>query len=128
MKLLAGDWKAGTDVIVKRSLTGRWKELLLSRGFLRTDRVFMNEIANCTLVTQENQTSILGKVGWGAVGAVALGPLGLLAGVMGGGNYSYRVVVIETTDGRKAMVRCSAAEAEALLAASFDHQLTAQGE
>ncbi|AKR55736.1 hypothetical protein XM25_07977 [Devosia sp. H5989] len=127
MKLLAGDWKAGTDVLVKRSLTGRWKELLLSRGFLRTDRVPMGEIASCTLVTQENQTSILGKVGWGAVGAVALGPLGLLAGVIGGGNHSHRVVVFETADGRKAMVRCSAAEAEALLAASFDHQLAGQG-
>lgn len=45
-----------------------------------------NNLINITPITEENKSSFVGKAGWGLVGSVALGPLGLLAGVLSDGN------------------------------------------
>lgn len=102
-----------------RGITGKIKSVDLVAGFFRVDSYRLDEIVSCDLVTADNYSSIAGKVGWGAVGAIALGPLGLLAGVLGGGNKRERVVSIVFDDGRKAMIKCSPKEAEALLAAGY---------
>lgn len=67
-----------------------------------------NEVVSIDIVTEQNSTSISKKAGWGFVGSVALGPLGLLAGVLGGGNKYEKIVAIEFTDGKRALLRCDA--------------------
>ena len=42
-----------------------------------------------------------GTVGWGAVGAIALGPVGLLAGLLLGGKKKEVTFVARFKDGRK---------------------------
>ncbi|WP_313030492.1 hypothetical protein [Brucella sp.] len=107
MKVLAGDWKEGINVLVGPN------GVVFQKGVFRNERVPLSEIANFDMVTEENKASILGKVGWGAAGAIVLGPLGLLAGVLGGGNKKDRVMAVRFKDGRKALIKGGPKDVEA---------------
>jgi hypothetical protein len=113
MKVLAGDWPTGFKALVSK------KGLSLHRSTFRFDDLAFSEIESFEIVTEENHASIAGKLGWGAVGLVALGPLGLLAGVLGGGNKKERVMSVVFKDGRKVLLKGTAKDAEALAAATF---------
>lgn len=115
MKAIAGDLKAGTDV---RFAGGR---LQIQKGMFSFERVQLEDVASFEVVTEENKASILGKVGWGAVGALALGPLGLLAGVLGGGNRRDRVMAVEFRDGRRILLKGNAKDVEQFTAGTFNN-------
>lgn len=53
--------------------------------------------------TEENVKKIGGTVGWGAVGGVLAGPVGILAGAMLGGNKKQVTFILGLTDGRQLM-------------------------
>lgn len=122
MKILAGDWSDNTPITVKKSFTGKWQELWFSTGLFRIEKIPLSDVVEFQVVTEENKASILGKAGWGAAGLVVLGPLGLLAGALGGGNKRDRVMVIRTRDGRSAMIKGNSADAEAMMAATFGNK------
>lgn len=61
-----------------------------------------------------------GALGWGAAGALVLGPVGLLAGLfLGGGNVSEVTFVTELKDGRKLIARAEEWIYSQILAAVF---------
>lgn len=53
------------------------------------------------VASEDNVKRIGGTVGWGAVGAIALGPVGLLAGLILGGKKKEVTFVAKFKDGRK---------------------------
>ncbi|MDD2466955.1 MAG: hypothetical protein PHI97_23415 [Desulfobulbus sp.] len=53
------------------------------------------------VASEESVKKIGGTVGWGAVGAIALGPVGLLAGLLLGGKKKEVTFVARFKDGRK---------------------------
>lgn len=59
------------------------------------------DIVEITVASEQNAKRIGGAVGWGAVGSLAFGPLGLLAGVMAGGNSKDVTFIARFKDGRK---------------------------
>lgn len=120
MKVLAGDWKADAPVIVVKNSRGQLKELHMPVGVWKSDKLKPEDIVGFEIVTEENKASVLGKLGWGAVGAIALGPLGLLAGVLAGGNRRDRVMVLTFTGNRRAMLKGNARDAEMLQTAAFN--------
>lgn len=65
--------------------------------FLDTD------VAEVEVVTEENRKRLLGTAGWGVAGAVALGPVGLLAGLLLGGRGRDVTFVCRFTDGRQVL-------------------------
>ena len=77
------------------------------------------QISSIDIVTEDNKKSVLAKAGWGTVGLAALGPLGLLAGVFGGGNRSQRVVSLVLKDGRKALISGKSKEVQELLVMGY---------
>ncbi|MGX1196347.1 hypothetical protein [Parvibaculum sp. MBR-TMA-1.3b-4.2] len=119
LKILGGDWPAEQNATVKTGLRGEIREILLFTGFLRHDTYKAADIETAELVTQENQTSIAGKMGWGAAGAVALGPVGLLAGAIMGGNRNSAVVAVKFKDGRKVLLQGKSKEVMPLVGAGF---------
>ena len=119
IKVLGGDWKESSPVAIRRSLTGKFDALIITKGLFQTDKVKRDDLLSADIVTAENQTSIAGKLGWGAVGGVALGPLGLLAGVLGGGNKQTMVVAVALKDGRKVLLQGKSKELLPLLGAAF---------
>jgi hypothetical protein len=59
------------------------------------------QLASLEIVTEANVKRLGGTIGWGAVGAVALGPVGLLAGLLSGGRKTEVTFLAAFKDGRK---------------------------
>lgn len=100
-KIIAGDYKDWTDFT-----TGGKLELLQPKPklFGKNETVKLSEeIASVEIVTEENKTSFVGKAGLGLVGAVALGPLGAIAGILAGGNSKEVCFMCTLKDGKKFM-------------------------
>jgi hypothetical protein len=100
-KVIAGDYN---DVVPDYRFGGNSIKGLNS--WKGKEKLYKNkeEILSCSVVSENNKASILGKAGWGTVGAVALGPIGLLAGVLAGGNKKEIALAIEFNDGSKVMI------------------------
>lgn len=85
-KIITGNLdKAKGDIIFVRAGS---EYILKDSRFFGSDRNYRieNNLINITPITEENKSSFIGKAGWGLAGTIALGPLGLLAGVLSGGN------------------------------------------
>lgn len=119
LKVLAGDWKEGPAGLAT-TMTGKMKRLVLPKGWLLHERIRPDQIASVEIVTQENQSSILGKAAWGAAGAALLGGVGLLAGVLGGGNKNVMTAMLRLADGRSALISGKSKEIQVLQAAAFN--------
>ena len=52
---------------------------------------------------EENKKKVLGTLGWGTAGLVALGPLGAIGGMLIGGKSKKVIFVAKFSDGKKIM-------------------------
>lgn len=59
------------------------------------------KIDNVSILTQENSKAVLGTVGGAAIGTALLGPIGLIAGALAGGNRNKTTLIIECHGGLK---------------------------
>lgn len=119
MKILAGDWNENATVVVNRSFGGKAIEIAIQKSGFSFEKLPIDQVETVEILTENNKSSILGKAGWGTVGAIALGPIGLLAGVLGGGNRKERIMVVKFKDGRSAMIKGNAKDAEVFMSAAF---------
>ena len=83
-------------------------EFSLGSFVLKTEKhSFMGEAISASdlktvdVASEESVKRVGGTVGWGLVGALALGPVGLLAGLLVGGKGKDVTFVAEFKDGRK---------------------------
>jgi hypothetical protein len=97
IKLHAGDWgsgsgdfKFGVFSLPKPKLS--WNPM---------ESVKASELETVEMATEESVKKIGGTVGWGVAGAALLGPVGLLAGLIGGGRKKEVTFVAKFEDGRK---------------------------
>jgi len=79
-----------------------------------------SEITHAEMVTEGNVNAISGKLGWAALGGVALGPLGLLAGAVAGGRRRRMIIAMRTADGRHFLLEGPYEEASELLTATAE--------
>lgn len=71
-------------------------------GFFGKSYTFTsNDIESVELATEESAVRLGGAAGWGTVGAIALGPVGLLAGLVLGGKGKDITFIVLFKDGRK---------------------------
>lgn len=71
------------------------------------------------IATEESVKRLGGTIGWGAVGGLLLGPLGLLAGVLVGGRDKEVTFVARFRDGRKLLATTDSKTFTKLQAAVF---------
>ncbi|MBX9634381.1 MAG: hypothetical protein K2X44_05305 [Magnetospirillum sp.] len=114
MKVLAGDWKSNEYAAIKTSMLGKPTHLLMPKGMLSKEKIALDQVASAEIVTDTD--SLQRRAGWAALGAVVLGPVGLLAGVLAGKK---TVVAVEFKDERRALLECSSSDVAALKAACF---------
>lgn len=81
VKVLAGDFLEGDGQCSWGSLTLKTKE----HSWVG-ETIPLNQLDTVDIATEESVKKIGGTVGWGAAGAVILGPVGLLAGLLLGGR------------------------------------------
>lgn len=62
-----------------------------------------NDVEELAVASEESVKRLGGTVGWGAAGAVILGPVGLLAGLLAGGRKKEVTFIVKFSDGKKAL-------------------------
>lgn len=65
-----------------------------------------SQIEELSVATEENMKRMGGTIGWGIVGGLALGGIGLLAGILAGGRSKEVTFVCKSKDGRKLFGKC----------------------
>lgn len=116
MKVLAGDWPVDANVTFRAGTSGA---LSFQKSTFSFDHVALSEIESAELVTEDKRMSVGGKLGWGIAGALLLGPIGAVIGGVAGGNKNEKIVAVVFRDGRKALLKAKAKEAEKLLAIAY---------
>jgi hypothetical protein len=114
IKLHAGDWGEGQGRLVEDLL------LLPEPGGLGTnEHLPLSSLHEIELASEESVMRLGGTIGWGAVGALALGPVGLLAGLLLGGRGTDVTFVANFKDGRKMLATTDSRAFTRLKAAVF---------
>jgi hypothetical protein len=85
----------------------------------RFETIDINQVLDFEKATEESVKKVWGTVAGGALGAIALGPLGLLAGVLVGGNRKEVVFICKFKDGRKLMAKCKSKSYKAIPESMF---------
>ena len=96
VKVHAGDFLKGDSQYSFGSLVLRTKE----HSFLG-ETIPATNLETVEVATEESVKRIGGTIGWGVAGAVILGPIGLLAGLLLGGKKKEITFVAKFKDGRK---------------------------
>jgi hypothetical protein len=71
------------------------------QGLLNRDKVAILDVVEIDIATEESVKRIAGTVGWGVAGAVILGPVGLLAGLLLGGKKKEVTFIAKFNSGEK---------------------------
>lgn len=111
IKVLAGDFPEG-------SCDYSWGKF--DFGFL-SENVSDKNLEMVEIATEESVKKIGGTVGWGVAGAVILGPVGLLAGLLLGGKKKEVTFVAKFKDERKLMASTDSKTFTKLQAAVFNN-------
>jgi hypothetical protein len=113
----AGDWASGSE-----------HSFMFGSFSLRRHGAWMEETvpaANLTrleVAREDNVKRIGGAAGWGTVGALTLGPVGLFAGLIVGGNKKDVTFVAEFDDGRRMLATTDSKAFTKMQAAIFNRK------
>ena len=67
----------------------------------RRDKIYVSNLVEFEIASEENVKKIAGTVGWGIAGGLVLGPVGLLAGLLMGGKKKEITFIAKFKDNRK---------------------------
>lgn len=114
VKVHAGDFLEGDGQLSFGSLKLRTKA-----HRILGETIPLTELESVEIATEESVKKIGGTVGWGVAGAVILGPVGLLAGLLLGGKKKEITFVARFKDGRKLLASTDSKTFTKLQAAAF---------
>jgi hypothetical protein len=113
LSVLAGDFPKGEGHLAADSL------FLPRAGGGGGETIPLTELATVEMANEETARDMAGTIGWGAAGALLLGPLGLLAGAFLGGKTKEVTFIARFKDGRKLLATTDGASYTKLIAAVF---------
>ncbi|CAM2894746.1 hypothetical protein [Vibrio rarus] len=96
IKVHAGDFLEGDGVLSFNALT-----LKTDKHNIIGETILIYQLESVDVASEENVKKMAGTIGWGTVGALALGPAGLLAGLLLGGKKKDITFIAKFKDGRK---------------------------
>lgn len=104
-KIIGGDLPKTTALI---TMFGALQLSAPRPGFtLRADTYDLkNNISQIEQITEDNKNKVLSKAGWSTLGAIALGPVGLLAGLLMGGRTKYVCMAVKLKGGEEFIAEC----------------------
>lgn len=114
VKVHAGDFLEGDGQFTLGSLVLKTKKHSFVGEAIPLTKLKMIEIA-----TEDSVKKLGGTVGWGAAGALLLGPVGLLAGLLLGGKKKEVTFIAKFKDGRKLLATTDSKTFTKLQAAVF---------
>ena len=114
----AGDFLKGDGVVRWGPFNGKVSLKTEAHTWVGED-IPGDQLEAVEVASEESVKKIGGTLGWGAVGALALGPIGLLAGLLLGGKGREVTFVARFKDGRRLMATTDSATFTKLKAAAF---------
>mgnify|MGYP007100078618 CR=1 FL=1 len=108
----AGSWPKGSGQFSFGSFA-------LPKSGFGYEGVPTSSLASIEVATEASVKRVGGTVGWGAAGAVLLGPVGLLAGLLMGGRGKDVTFIAQFKDGRKMLATTDAKTYTKIQAAIF---------
>ncbi len=115
-KIIAGDFSK--DEVIK-IVAGKLAIVPKDGGLFSKVNFINNDIQNVEIITEENKKKFIGTAGWGLVGGLALGPLGLIAGILAGGNKKEFLIACELKNGKKLIAEVDSKIYKSMLNASY---------
>jgi hypothetical protein len=112
IRIHGGDFNEGRGSLATGFLT------LPRQGSFLGETVPLSAITSVTVATQENKKKLLRMVGGGVAGAVLLGPIGAIGGMLLSGNKASITFVAQINDGRSFVATADAATFAKLQAAA----------
>jgi predicted RNA-binding Zn-ribbon protein involved in translation (DUF1610 family) len=98
IKVLAGDFSKNSQ---HQYMNGTFT---MEMGLLsKSEKISICRLSEIEVASEDTVKKIGGTVGWGIAGGIALGPVGLLAGLLLGGKKKEVTFVARFNDGRKMM-------------------------
>jgi hypothetical protein len=120
IKVVAGDLDHGTW-----DFNGMFGSALMTRASTKAHiwkgetYSFSTDIENVELLDEEKVKKLTGTAGWGVAGAVLLGPLGAIGGILLGGNKKEVAFAAYMKDGKKFMATTDSKAWKKIMAAKF---------
>jgi hypothetical protein len=114
VKIHAGDFRKGNSTAHFGSFA-----LKTDNDWLIGESIPFSELESVEVATEESVKRLGGTIGWGVVGAAALGPIGFLAGLLLGGRRNEVTFVAKFKDGRKMLATTDSTLFKKLQAAVF---------
>jgi len=114
IKIHAGDFLKGDSTYFFGQLSLRTEEHSFTG-----EKIPDTELESVDIATEESIKKLGGTLGWGAAGAVLLGPVGLLAGLLLGGRKKEVTFVARLKDGRRMLATTDSKTFTRLQAAAF---------
>ena len=113
--LLAGDWGKGGNA----QFTSNVFILPVPNSWGKRENINVAQVLELSVATEENLKKMAGSVGWGLVGGLALGPIGLVAGLLAGGRKKEVTFICKFKDGRKILAKADNKVFEKIQAGCF---------
>lgn len=114
VKILAGDFCKGVGSFQRGSIVPPIDPVTRCQHIISLSSVVSIEIVN-----DRNIKKIGASLGWGVAGGVALGPLGMLAGLIAGGNQKTVTFIGYLNDERKFLAETDSKTYSQILAATM---------
>jgi hypothetical protein len=114
IKILAGDFLKG----VGHYNFGEFSLPTEAHPFIG-DHIKTADIELLEIATEETVKKFGGTAGWGLAGAALFGPVGLLAGILSGGNKKQVTFVARFRDGRRLMATTDSKTYAKIMADTF---------
>lgn len=115
IKIHAGDFPKGDAAIHFGKIVLPWQA---SDGFTRKT-IALAELEEIDVASEENVKRVGGTIGWGAAGALVLGPVGLLAGLLLGGKKTEVTFVAKFKGDKKLLGSTDSKTYKAMMATVF---------
>lgn len=104
-KIVGGDFPKTTGIRTS-SFSGDIT-LVVPKSLFKIDKYELKKnIVMLEQITEENKHRVLAKAGWSVLGTVALGPVGLLAGLFMGGKSKQICVAVKLKSGQEFIAEC----------------------
>ncbi len=119
VKVLAGSFEP-TDGIWYKETFRLWSRGTRASSWIPSVpnvQIPASHLQTFEIATEENVKRAAGTAGWAAIGLVALGPIGLLAGLILGGKGKDVTFIAEFRDGRKLLATVDSRTYTEILAA-----------
>lgn len=105
LEIHAGDFPKGKCTTNGAVITFPWQ---WGDGIVGQSLVLLGQVESVGVATEEEVKRTGGTIGWGLVGGVALGPVGLLAGLLLGGKGKDVTFIMQMKDGKKMLATTDA--------------------